>query len=124
MSVLFLIFRIVCYGALGVVALGFLGMIVFSQPDMCSSFSTGSISCKSPTIEELAQLTMGLLLVSVFTGVPILLALAGLFFAVRDAAPHFMRAYRKFRPLPTVSEGVPQTPATQRSTKGKLALTG
>ncbi len=124
MRTLFLILRIVCYGALAVVALGFLGMIVFSQPDMCSSFSTGSISCKSPAIEELAKLTMGLLLVSVFTGLPIVLALGGVFFAVRDASPHLVRAYRRIRPLPAAAEGVSQAAATKRSAAGKLALTG
>ncbi|MEM8687116.1 MAG: hypothetical protein AAGF81_07290 [Pseudomonadota bacterium] len=124
MSTFFLVFRYVCYGALVTLLLGFLGVIVFSQPEMCSSFSTGAISCRTPAFEELAKLTMGLLLVSVFTGFPVLLALIGLFFAARAAAPFLLRIYRKFRPLPPVPEGVSQSPAARRSGLGRLALTG
>lgn len=120
MSTFFLIFRFVCYGALAIVLLGFFGMFVFSQPEVCSSFSTGAISCKSPALEEAAKLTMGLLLVSVFTGLPVLLALIGLFFAVRATAPILVQSYRKFRP-PTAA---PESDPAGRSILGKLALAG
>ena len=124
MSTLFLVFRVVCYGALATVLLGLFGLIVFSQPEVCSSFSTGAISCKTPALEELAKLTMGLLLVSVFTGLPVLLALIGLFFAVRASVPHMVRFYRRFKPLPAAPEGGPQGDPATRSILGKLALTG
>ncbi len=104
MSMVFLIFRVICYAALGIEIAGVVGMLVLSHPEVCSSFSTGSITCRSEGVEELAKLTMGILLVSAFTGVPVLLALLGLFFAVRAATPAMGRTYRKIRPRPEGSE--------------------
>ncbi len=95
MSTIFLIFRVICYLALAVLTLGVVGMLVLSSPEFCSSFSTGAISCKSEGLEELARLTMGILLASVFTGVPVLLAFTGLIFALRAVAPAITRSYRK-----------------------------
>ena len=103
MSTAFLIFRIICYVALGIVTFGMLAMIVLSNPEFCSSFSTGSISCKSEGLEELAKLSMGILLVSTFTGLPVLLAMIGTFFAARAATPAIVRTYRKIRPKPAAS---------------------
>ncbi len=120
MSTLFLIFRIICYVALGVVTLGVVGMLVLSNPEICSSFSTGSISCTSEGVEELAKLTMGILLVSAFTGVPVLLALLGLFFAIRAATPAMARTYRKIRPGPEGSEAQ----AEERSALQKVGRAG
>lgn len=120
MGLVFLIFRIVCYAALGVVIAGVVGMLVLSHPEVCSSFSTGSISCRSEGVEELAKLTMGILLVSAFTGVPVLLALFGLFFALRAATPAIVRTYRRIRPLPVGS----QEQAEERTALQKVGRAG
>lgn len=95
-------------------------MLVLSHPEICSSFSTGSISCASEGMEALAKLTMGILLASAFTGLPVLLALFGLFFAGRAAMPALVRTYRKVRPKPEGSE----EPATERTAGQKLLLAG
>ena len=97
-----------------------LAMIVLSNPEFCSSFSTGAITCKSEGLEELAKLSMGILLVSTFTGLPVLLALIGLFFAVRAAVPALVRTYRKIRPKPIASGPPPQ----QRTALQKLGRAG
>ena len=104
MRTVFLIFRLICYAAFVVVTLGMVGMLVFGHSGICPSFSTGSIRCDSAIAQQLAELTMGILLVSAFTGLPVLLALLGLFFAIRAAVPALERAYRKIRPRPEGSE--------------------
>ena len=120
MRAVFLIFRLICYAAFVVVTLGMVGMLVLSHPEICPSFSTGSIRCQSAFLQELAELTMGILLVSAFTGLPLLLALLGLIFAIRAAVPAIERAYRKIRPRPERSEAPPE----QRGARQQLARMG
>ena len=99
-------------------------MFVVSHPEVCSSFSTGSISCKSDAWEEFAQLIMGILLVSVFTGFPVLLALFGVFFALRAAAPKITQLYRKIRPASPASAGATDASAQERTALQKLGRAG
>lgn len=99
-------------------------MLVLSHPEVCSSFSTGSISCRSEGLEELATLTMGILLVSAFTGLPVLLALFGVFFALRAAAPKIAQLYRRIRPAPPASAETPDTSPQERTALQKLGRVG
>ncbi len=124
MSTAYLILRFICYAALAVVTLGIAGMFVVSHPEVCSSFSTGAISCRSEGVEELATLIMGILLVSAFTGVPVLLALFGLFFLLRAAAPKIAQLYRMGRPAQPAANEVPDTGAPQRTALQKLGRAG
>ncbi len=56
--------------------------LVFVLPAIgaCFHISSGGISCRSPIFEDLAEFSLGLLLMSVFTGVPLILAFVGLIF--------------------------------------------
>jgi hypothetical protein len=82
-SVLFLLLRLLCYAALVVVVLGFGSVIVLSLTGACSRIDTGDIVCSSDIYKQLGEFGMGVMLVTVFTGLPALLALAGVFFLIR-----------------------------------------
>ncbi|MEM7426180.1 MAG: hypothetical protein AAF441_08790 [Pseudomonadota bacterium] len=79
----FKLFRWVCYAALIIVAGAFVLMIALGSSELCSSLSTGSIRCSSPTAQTLAELSFGIVLISVFTGIPTLFALLGVVFLIR-----------------------------------------
>lgn len=59
----------------------------------CPRFDTGAIRCDSAQFQSLAEWAMSVILISVFTGVPLLLALGGLVFGVKDG----MRWWRRQR---------------------------
>lgn len=90
-EVLYLIVRVICYCALALVVAGFGSFFLLGALDVCPRLDTGSISCNTPFQEGVAEFGLGVMLVSVFTGIPLLLALAGLFFMVRGL-------YRRFGP--------------------------
>ncbi|MGI9412749.1 MAG: hypothetical protein ACR2PM_03730 [Hyphomicrobiales bacterium] len=93
-EIAYLVFRLICYGALIVVVTGIAIMVALSVLDLCPRLDTGSVSCNTPFQEELATVAMGIMLVTVFTGIPTLLALAGAFFLIRGL-------YRRFGPAPS-----------------------
>jgi len=72
-----LAFRWLCYASLVVVLGGFLGAMLLSGLDLCPTFNEGGISCISPFYERLATWSMTVMLLTVFTGLPGLLAIAG-----------------------------------------------
>ena len=82
-SVLFLLLRLLCYAALAVVVLGFGSVILLSVTGACSRIDTGGIVCISETYRQLGEFGMGVMLTTVLTGVPAVLALAGVFFLAR-----------------------------------------
>ncbi len=82
-SVLYLLLRLVCYAALILVVLGFGSVIVLSLTQACSRIDTGAIVCSSETYKQIGEFGMGVMLVTVFTGLPMLLALGGVFFLIR-----------------------------------------
>ena len=73
--------KIICYAALGALlaVLAFLGAI-----DICPRLDEGGISCVSPAFEVIASIAMAIVLLSVFMGLPALLALGGLIFLAFD----------------------------------------
>lgn len=76
--------RIVLYGAL-LIAVCLLGLLlIIGLAGVCPRFDTGAISCVSTFWESMARLAMSYLLLAVFTGFPILLALGGLILLVVD----------------------------------------
>ncbi|WP_421856992.1 hypothetical protein [Oricola sp.] len=79
----FLLFRWLCYAALAYVVAGFGSLILLSLMDVCPRLDTGAIECVSETYTSIAKFGMGAALISVFTGLPLLLALLGLFFLLR-----------------------------------------
>lgn len=83
-SVLYLIFRIVCYCALAVVLAGLGALVLATASGSCSSSGGMSMSCDSDFWKALADFGLTILLLTVFTGIPGLLAIAGAFFGLRE----------------------------------------
>lgn len=72
--------RWICYLALVVVVAGFTGMFILSASGACPTLNTGGIVCATPFYKDLAGYSLSIVLLTVFTGVPGLLAIAGAFF--------------------------------------------
>jgi hypothetical protein len=82
--VLFILFKAACYLTLVFVVAGVASLVVVTELGVCPRLNEGGISCISPGYEGLAKFGLTVVLGSVFTGLPALLALAGLVFLVRD----------------------------------------
>ncbi len=72
--------RWICYLALAVVVAGFASMFILSASGACPTLGTGGIVCTTPFYKELATYGLTIVLLTVFTGLPGLLAIAGVFF--------------------------------------------
>ena len=79
---LFLILRIVCYLALVLVVSSVVALVAAMTFGGCTQ-SGDWIACTSSVAQGAANAANITLLTSVFTGVPILLALGGIFFLIR-----------------------------------------
>src|SRR5260370_32883605 len=74
------ILKIICYVALGALLAGFVVLAVLGVLDICPRLDEGGISCVSPVFEVIASIAMAIVLLSVFMGLPALLALGGVIF--------------------------------------------
>lgn len=83
-SVLRNLARILSYLALAFVVSGFAAMIFIGALDVCPRFDTGAVQCTTPFYEGIAQYAMMAVMLTVFTLIPGLLAIAGLVFLVID----------------------------------------
>src|SRR5947209_18805056 len=87
------ILKIICYVALGALLVGFAVLALLGVLDICPRLDEGGISCVSPVFEVIASIAMAIVLLSVFMGLPALLALGGLIFLAFD----LLRRWRKSR---------------------------
>ena len=85
------VLKIICYVALGALLAGFAVLAIFGVLDVCPRIDKGAISCVSPVFEVIASIAMAIVLLSVFMGLPALLALGGLIFLAFD----LLRRWRK-----------------------------
>ena len=77
------ILRVVCYLALAIVAAGIISLSGVFALDLCKQ-SGGTVTCSDPFYRKMYEFGFTVVLMSVFTGLPALLAIGGLVFAVRD----------------------------------------
>jgi hypothetical protein len=84
MRYLLLVLKLLCYVALAVVLAGLVAAGIVAQTGGCPRFDEAGVQCISPFYEQLGSFAMAVLLVSVFTGVPVILAIVGLVFLLRD----------------------------------------
>ena len=82
------VLKIICYVALGALLAGF---AVLGVLDICPRLDEGGISCVSPAFEVVAGIAMAIVLLSVFMGLPSLLALGGLIFLAFDLLRRWRR---------------------------------
>ena len=77
------VFRVLCYGALVFVLAGFGSLILVSVLDVCPVLNEGGIRCNTPLYQSIAEFGVTAMLLTVFTGLPGLLAMGGAFFLFR-----------------------------------------
>jgi hypothetical protein len=82
--IFFLLLRIVCYFSLALVVAGIASLALVSAQNACPRLDTGAIQCVAPGYKALAEFGMSVVLFTVFTGLPALLAMGGLAYLVRD----------------------------------------
>lgn len=78
------IVRLVCYAALILVLAGAASLFGPFLLDLCSQQSGGTVACVDPFYRSVFEFGYTVVLMTVFTGLPGLLALGGLFFFIRD----------------------------------------
>ena len=93
------IVRVTCYAVLGFVIAGALSLIAPFMLGLCRNASGGTVSCTDPFYRQMFEFGFGVVLMSIFTGVPALIALAGLVFASIDLTRYFRsRSARRKQP--------------------------
>jgi hypothetical protein len=75
--------RFVCYAALAVVASGIAALVYVVKMGGCPRLDEGSVECISPFYEAVGGYGMSVVMATVFTGLPGILALAGLVMLIR-----------------------------------------
>ena len=83
LSAAFLIVRLVCYAALAAVLFAIVSMALLLETGACSSISTGGVTCSTEQYTDIAGWSLAILLLTTFTGIPGLMAIAGVFFLLR-----------------------------------------
>jgi hypothetical protein len=87
------VIRIVCYIALAVVGGATLVTLLFDALNLCPGYSANTgLSCGGAWYEGLANAAMGIVMMSLLTLVPSVLAIAGLIFALIDLTRRRKRA--------------------------------
>jgi hypothetical protein len=84
--------RIVGYASLAIVLAAAAILLLFGQTNLCPSFHEGRVACASPLYQGLGEFAMAVVLMTAFTGLPLLFALLGAVFAVKD-----LRRWRALR---------------------------
>jgi hypothetical protein len=91
-TVFFLLLRLICYPALAIVAAAGLALIVVWVNGQCSPVSEIGMTCTTKFSQRLADFGIGAAVFILDTGFPIVLAVGGLIFLLRDGRRRFSRA--------------------------------
>jgi hypothetical protein len=84
MRPLFYLLRIVCYPALAIVLAAGLALIFVSINGQCPPISEIGVTCVTPLSQHAADFGLGIAGFALNTGFPIVLAVGGLIFLMRD----------------------------------------
>ena len=76
--------KIVCFASLALVAAGVAAMAFVIQTGGCPRYDEGAIECISPTYRSIGDFGFAVVMITVFTGLPGLLAIAGLIWLIWD----------------------------------------
>jgi hypothetical protein len=93
-TVFFLLLRLICYPALAIVVAAGIALIVVWVNGECSPVSEMGMTCATKLSQTLADFGFGVVGVIRYYGYPIVLAVGGLIFLMRDAR-------RKPKPAPS-----------------------
>lgn len=91
-TVFFLLLRLICYPALAIVAAAGIALIVISVNGQCPPINEAGVTCATKFSQRLADFGLGVAAFTLDTGFPIVLALGGLIFLLRDARRMVSRA--------------------------------
>ena len=78
------VFRLVGYLALAFVLAAAAALTLIMNMDVCPSFNEGAVKCVSPFWQGIAELAMGGVLFTAFTGLPLLFAIVGAIYFIID----------------------------------------
>lgn len=85
MRIFLRLLRYLCYFALAVVGSAVVIVTITETFNLCPGFSANTgLSCSIDAIEGIANVAMGIVMLSLLSVVPALLAIAGLIFAIVD----------------------------------------
>ena len=79
-----ILLRLICYPALLFVGAGIGTLIVLSVSGLCPRLDTGGVTCTTEAAKTMANFGFSVVLLTVFTGIPGLLAIGGVIFAIKD----------------------------------------
>ena len=91
-TVFFLLLRLICYPALAIVGAAGVSLIVISVNGQCPPISEAGVACSTKFSQRQADFGLTVAGFSLDTGIPIVLAVGGLIFLMRDARRFFNRA--------------------------------
>ena len=83
-TLLFKILKIISYLALAILLFGAISFFIPFLLDLCRNAPAATVSCDAPIYRTFYELGFTILMLAVFTGLPTLLALCGLYFLVKD----------------------------------------
>lgn len=83
-TVFFLLLRLICYPALAIVLAAGLSLIAVKVNGQCAPLSEIGVTCVTKVSQRLADFGLAVGLFTLETGVPIVLAVGGLIFLLRD----------------------------------------
>lgn len=86
-----LVFKAICYLALAIVLSGIAAILIVEGFSLCRALDDPARQCSSAFGSALVTWGTGVLMLTVFTGLPALLALLGIVFLVRDLWRRFRR---------------------------------
>jgi hypothetical protein len=91
-TVFFLLLRLICYPALALELAAALALTVVKVNGQCPPISEVGVACVTKFSQRLADFGLGVAGFALDTGVPIVLAVGGLIFLMRDVRRLFSRA--------------------------------
>jgi hypothetical protein len=91
-TVFFLLLRLICYAALAIVLAAGVALMVISVNGQCPPISEAGVACATKFSQRLADFGLAVAGFTLDTGFPIVLAVGGLIFLMRDARRRFSRA--------------------------------
>ena len=83
-TVFFLLLRLICYPALALAILASLALAIVSVNGQCPPMTELGVTCATKLSQGLADFSLAVLVTALDTGVPIVLAVGGLIFLMRD----------------------------------------
>lgn len=84
--------KLLCYLALAFVGSGVAALVFVAQMGGCPRLDEGAVQCHSPFYHAVGGYGLGVVYASLFTGLPALLALVGVFLLIGDLRRSWRRA--------------------------------